>query len=186
MTEAKARLDKSGYRIICGRAVCGADIGTVVLVWPRRGPTYRMACFPPAWYQGSDGIWRLSARAKRAIVAESREKSIGIGRARSSRPNAYKRPIGRRPTGRGLESGQLVHALKRPAMPAQAQCWQCRLLQILTLESLRSIDPRTPLPVCEVGGPETWEDWEIERIPEDTAVGAEWRQLDLREELTEP
>ena len=160
-----ARLDRKGYRVICGKRDCGQDIAAVVLAWPGRGDCYRILCFPSGWYQRKDGVWVLSPRSKERLNHDNRIRSLGIS-VRDAGP-LRKVPLSRRATGQGWESEDPIHALKRPMVPALAQCSSCGSIQTLDAPRLKSIDTRYPLPQCEVGGPVQWEDWELERIPED-------------------
>lgn len=162
-----ARLDKTGYRVICGKIECGQDIAAVVLAWPRHEDYYRVLCFPSGWYQGRDSVWRLSLRARQRLNKDNRARSMGIipgGEALILR----KVPLARRALGQSWENSMPIHALKRPKVPGLAQCAFCGAIQNLDAPRLRSIDPRSPLLPCEVGGPVQWEDWDLEQIPEDS------------------
>ena len=183
-----ARLDREGYRVICGREACGEDIAIVVLAWPGKGPCMRILCLQSGWHQRLDSVWVLSHHAAQRLKQDRRAQSLGVGFKRKTY-EVPKKVLARRPHSIGLWSGLKVHALQRPHLPAQALCHQCQALQMLDNSRLLSIDPRMPLPMCEVGGPAMWEDWELERLPEDRdlLMGQDpWKHLDVAEELLEP
>ncbi len=171
MSEAIARLDKkTGYRVLCGVLDCGADVASVVLVSPIN---LRVACFDPGWQRRQlDGIWELSRHAKanlqryrrrqrrREPCSVCRGEGITIVGKAGCRHDLGSPPLlARRPTSLGKETQSLVHALKRPQLPARAKCKACGFINVLEADRLRSIDPRSPLQWCEIIEPYRWAEW---------------------------
>ncbi len=172
MSGVMARLDKkTGYRVQCGMIDCGADIASVVLValmpYSDSGPGHRrVACFAPGWKRRNDGIWELSRHAKANLQRYRR----GRPRPKKEHYPYPKPPLSRRPTGLGKESKSLLHALKRPRLPARAKCEACGFINVLEADRLYSIDPRSPLPECAIVEPDRWVTWELERLEADESV----------------
>ena len=145
-----ARLSKKEDRVLCGRINCGADIAVLVECSTIFGEEFSVLCFPSGWSQRDDGVWVLSRHAISARKKAMRGKRPFPSRALSRRGHE----LG--------EYGKLLHALKRPDVPALAICPTCGFMQTLDAEELGSIDPRSRLPEVEVDWPRRWAEWTLE------------------------
>ncbi len=70
-TMVKARLDKTGLRVLCGVIDCGTELALVLEVgvstkdgWPRA------VWFPPGWSVRKDGVWHRSRKRHRSPPLE--------------------------------------------------------------------------------------------------------------------
>ena len=167
--ELSARLDRKGFRVICGLQDCGADIAAIVILYwfgmvDVDVEGIRCVCFTPDWYQRKgDGVWVMSDRATKT------KKKVLLGIHPQTR-----RPLARRGSGIDKETGERSHELKRPHLPAKAKCPSCGFPNTLRAEALGSIDPRSPLPIgVETAGAlyeddtKNWEDWSLHVYPGD-------------------
>jgi hypothetical protein len=144
----RARLDRTGARVICGVIDCGKDLARVVegkqvdYLFRKDEIVRRAVAFPPGWFpkggtpltpdeealdiysraRGIDGVWQLTKRNLR------REHRAG-----SNPPHARTRPQQRRGFGPGL----LVEGLVPWDLPVNAKCSACGFVQILDPDELR-------------------------------------------------
>ena len=125
----KARLDKSGWRVLCGNgADCGAELAWVLEIGVYAdGRWQRAVWFPPGWAARQDGVWALTERA-----AKRRRKG--------------QVPADRQPMREVEAEGQLPWNL-----PVEAVCPDCGFQQTLDPAILRvnpnKVDPTRLLPV---------------------------------------
>jgi hypothetical protein len=112
-----ARLDASGKRVLCGR--CSTELARV---WDGGlGERHRRIVFSLAWSL-TDGIWRVTPRAEKAIAQGRRPMRRTIGTLVN-------------PTTPTPDGWVAVH-------PARAECPACRAIQSLDPRQLRT-DPTT-------------------------------------------
>ena len=126
MNESLARLDKSGFRVLCFRPECGATLAEAIPTGDRSpdGRWLRELTFPPGWLpRPEDGVWALTKHAAR--------------RVRQGKPPAFKRPPAGIRDGGGQDRG--VRARRcATTLPVHAECPACGAVQLLSMLALRS------------------------------------------------
>lgn len=123
-TDLKARLDRSGSRVMCGVVDCGQQLGKVIERFPWRDNPYspRGLCLGPGYREDEHGIWSLSSRANKRfrqgkLPRESRNPLAGSHHEHDARL------FGRRPF----------------CLPADIRCPKCGFVQSLDPDALRVV-----------------------------------------------
>lgn len=122
-----ARLDLSGYRVLCAVIDCGAELGKIYFLGAPHQP--RGLVLEPGYGADQQGVFRYRPHAARRVRYTAPDGSHPR-RAESRRPNAYH-------TARGA----LVRSHRREAvvpsnLPRAIACQRCGMRQTLDPEAL--------------------------------------------------
>lgn len=152
-TTIKARLDKRGERVLCGRQGCGCELARIVTI---PGAVYsatgaplsttgdtRYVQFGPGWQHNEDGLWALSKGARKSwtidhrlaagnaltwqVRAESARSRLATGKTTGN-----KRPVANPYT------GELNQVRNGAELPAFTRCPDCSGIVELSGDALNA------------------------------------------------
>ncbi len=159
-TSLTARIDKSGKRVLCGRAGCGAQLAHIVTrpgiilsnmergTQLSSGPETRHVQFGAGWKQDQDGLWALSNGARTGL---ERDRALAVGNSLTSpklaaeareRLASGKAIANRRPVRNEYIAGRVNQARNIADLPAFARCHDCKGVNRLEAAVLSAVAPR--------------------------------------------
>jgi hypothetical protein len=122
LTELRARLDRSGRRILCGYRECGAQLGLILEDSEGRRSAWLGDEWTPEIGKPRGGTWRVTNRSRQQL-------------------SRRRQPRQRRPPGGDREADDIgpgdIVGWELVVSPVAVECWMCGWLQTLEVAVLR-------------------------------------------------